>query len=37
MLEGIPSEMIDVVPMGIDLKRFRPRVEDCLRTGNASE
>jgi len=31
MLEGIPSEMIDVVPMGIDLKRFRPREEDVLR------
>ncbi|MBI5057042.1 MAG: glycosyltransferase [Nitrospirae bacterium] len=31
MIEGIPSEMIDVVPMGIDLKRFRPREEDVLR------
>ncbi len=31
MLEGIPSEMIDVVPMGIDLKRFRPREKDVLK------
>lgn len=28
ILEGVPEEIIDVIPMGIDLDTFRPRRED---------
>jgi starch synthase len=31
VLEGVPEEKIDVIPMGIDLSKFKPDAEDRLR------
>ncbi|MBI5098519.1 MAG: glycosyltransferase [Nitrospirae bacterium] len=31
ILEGVSAEMIEVIPMGIDLSRFKPQKEDVLK------
>jgi GT2 family glycosyltransferase/glycosyltransferase involved in cell wall biosynthesis len=28
LLEGVPEERIDIIPMGIDVKRFTPRIDE---------
>jgi glycosyltransferase involved in cell wall biosynthesis len=35
MIEGVPEEKIDVIPMGVDLNTFRPMKEDIIKGRNA--